>query len=581
MRQAISNYIGVKKETGFNGYIAEDNVYITFESEADLLPEVGNRFLQECVQFLKSNQIESLAIFDEGLTHIMTQVDVPSGISFAAIYVKEPILYIKTMGEGAVHLARGQKHAQLVSGDAIASGQAKPKDLFILAPHTFIQQLNLDTVLALKDFDFTELPHSISVPGVVAIFIHFDDEVLPPVVTLPSYDTPPVQSPQWLLGLKENIRRPYETLRTRTEAAGRKKLSTLVVIFILTIILVWSVGLASKRRGEEIHQKNIKSASEIIGAKLAQADEVAFLNLPSAMTLIKEAKVELGTLKESLGKDTRYGSQIRQLEASITEKENTITRKEEKTSEEFFDLAVDTKGASGALLYRENENLGIVDTRQGVFYMVSLLQKSLDKRSATQLKTAKLIAVSSDTQLVFIPESGVFGVEESALKQLIAKDADWGTITAMSVYNGNVYLLDGGKSSIYKYVPVEDGYSEKQVYLADGENPAIGGARSMAIDSSVYVTTSDGIVKFTSGLRDGFATDFPDRSPSITKVITHNDLSNVYVWDKSKGTLYVLAKNGTFEKEVQSSVLKQAADVTVYSDAAYALIGPKLYKILL
>lgn len=583
MRHAFSNYIGAKRETGFNEYIAEDNIYITLESDFGLSFDAGNQLMQECVQFLRFNHIASLAAFDEGLTRIVTQAHVPPGVHFVAVYVKEPILYIKTMGGGAVHLVRGQKHAQLISGDAIASGQAEPKDLFIFATHTFIQQLNLDTALASKDFDFTKLPHSISVPGAAAIFLHFDDEVSPPAVIPPSYDVPPTpaKSPQWLLGLKEHIRKPYETLRIRTEAAGRKKLSTLVAIVILTIILVWSVGLASKRRSEEIHQNNIQSVSETIQAKLAQADEVAFLNLPSALILIKEAKSELGTLKESLGKDTRYTAQISQLEVSITEKENSITRKEEKTSEEFYDFALDTKGASGVSLYRENEQVGVLDTRQGALYVLSLLQKSLDKNAAFQLKTATFTALSSDVQLVYIPGSGIFSVEDNSLKKRIANDSEWSSITSISSYNGNIYLLDGGKGAIYKYVPVEDGYSEKQVYLASSEDSAISGARSMAIDSSVYVATGDGIVKYTSGLRDGFATDFPDQSPSIAKVIAHNDLTNVYVWDKVKGTLYVLAKNGTYEKEIQSSVLKQATDVTVYANAAYALIGSKLYKILL
>ncbi|MBI3366204.1 hypothetical protein HY041_01075 [Candidatus Roizmanbacteria bacterium] len=101
----------------------------------------------------------------------------------------------------------------------------------------------------------------------------------------------------------------------------------------------------------------------------------------------------------------------------------------------------------------------------------------------------------------------------------------------------------------------------------------------MAIDSSVYVGFSDHVFKFTAGVQDEFKTTFPESNIHLSKVFTTKDLEKVYAWDKEKGSLYVLAKNGTYEREVYSSVLKQTNDLVIFANNAYLLSGSKIYVI--
>ena len=80
----------------------------------------------------------------------------------------------------------------------------------------------------------------------------------------------------------------------------------------------------------------------------------------------------------------------------------------------------------------------------------------------------------------------------------------------------------------------------------------------MSIDSSVYVSTSDGVEKYSGGLMVDFVTAYPEENVIVQKVITNESLQEVYVWDKTKGVVYILGKNGQYQRQVQSAILKNS-----------------------
>ena len=93
------------------------------------------------------------------------------------------------------------------------------------------------------------------------------------------------------------------------------------VFFVLFLILIWSVGLGYRRRTQETAQEKIKLTKNLISQKLDQAEQVAFLNMPSALSLIADSKVEVNKLKKELGvKSKGLGG----LEKMITDTENKI-----------------------------------------------------------------------------------------------------------------------------------------------------------------------------------------------------------------------------------------------------------------
>ena len=71
----------------------------------------------------------------------------------------------------------------------------------------------------------------------------------------------------------------------------------------------------------------------------------------------------------------------------------------------------------------------------------------------------------------------------------------------------------------------------------------------------------------------------PDGNINTTKIFTNKDLEKVYGWDKEKGAIYVVGKNGDYLEQVNSKILSTASDFVVYKNSIYVLQGSKIYKI--
>jgi hypothetical protein len=149
----------------------------------------------------------------------------------------------------------------------------------------------------------------------------------------------------------------------------------------------------------------------------------------------------------------------------------------------------------------------------------------------------------------------------------------------MGIFNGNIYLLDRGKDEIWKYMSVESGFGSKSPYFESGQSIDLSQVNSLTIDGSVYLAGDSIMVKYTSGLRDEFKINLPDGNVNMTRIFTGKDLAKVYSWDKGKGTVYIMGKNGDYQEQVNSKILSTGTDFVVYKDFIYVLQGSKIYKI--
>jgi hypothetical protein len=204
----------------------------------------------------------------------------------------------------------------------------------------------------------------------------------------------------------------------------------------------------------------------------------------------------------------------------------------------------------------------------------------VSKRTSTDIHAATLVGLDANTVFLFIPGKGMYSIDaDNKQKKVIDNDPDWGRITALGIYSGNIYFLDTGKDTIYKYLVSTDGYSNKLSYFSTGKSLSIQNAQSMGINGSIYITLSGSLLKFTSGLQDGFSTTYPDSDVHIAKVITPEDSDHVYTWDKQKGVVYELSKEGTYQRQTKSSIFKTATDIAVVDSTIYSIQGSKVYSV--
>lgn len=599
------SFLGPHAKDMYVSFVAEMNGFCVIELEGADAQEKGSKLITE-IRRIINHEVTNLGELEEHINAAARETNVGVSYSLALGIIKHTVLYVVTRGHGQIYVQRQNKFAQLISGQKGASGYFHEDDLFIFTTNRFTEFVGgpeeLHYVVSNKKLrDITaELSSNVTAEdnSGACVFVSFapqgvplrNDIVLGQKATAGTAKTQSANESSEeeneedrgsrLGGLKNKFVAIWSKLTASGGDDHQSRASFIfkvVAVSLIFVILLWSVILRHSRQQAAETNKKIQTTRELVNQKLTQADDVAFLNLARAMTLISEAKTEVQKLRSEIG--TEPNKELDALEKEISDKENHITKKEDKQYTEFFDLGIDQKDAQGVKLALDGATLSILDTQNSTVYLLDLDKKSLDKRTAGEVKSATQIGSFKDTYLAFVPNKGVFSLAGDKAKKVIEADADWGSISGMALYNGNIYLLDSGKSKIYKYSVIEGGYSPKSDYLKASTDNRLSGGTSLAIDSSVYVSLADSIIKYTAGAEDDFKTSFPDSQATITKIFTDKELDRAYAWDKSKGSLFVLAKNGSYERQVQSAVLSKGDDLVVYGKDAYVLMKNKIYKI--
>jgi len=538
----------IKKETGFSGAISEKDFFLIFLAEEGMTDEQGNQFLTDVKDSLSQEKLDKLSSFEAFLTKKIQKNNLPAGFSLAAAYFKNGVLYLKTINYGKIYLKRKNQFQLLISQNQGASGYPELKDDFILTT----EEIDEET-------DFKKLS-----PVLTAKLIEediFEDESI-------------IKEAQDKLVKKESV---FNNLKELYLQVGKKRTITFITVFLILIIFVWSVVLGYQRRKNSQANERIKLAKELVSQKLSSAEEVAFLNLSRAQLLLSESKQTVAGLK----KDYPKRKEVSELEEAIKNSEEKIFKKEEAKATEFFDLTVDDKNARGDRLYLDDgrQIVSIIDRKRGVLYRLSLEKKSLEKEQKNELKEVNLIASYEDNKYFYIKDHGIYLINNNKITKVLDYDKNWGEIVDMSIYNGNLYLLDRGKDEVWKYLRGEDGFGSGTSYFQAGQAIDLSSINSLAIDGSVYLAGGSVIFKYTSGLRDGFKVDLPEIDYHFDKIFTSKDLEKVYLWDKAKGAIYVVGKTGEYLEQINSDILSKGTDLVVYKDKIYVLMGSKIYRI--
>ncbi|MEK7109742.1 MAG: hypothetical protein AAB876_00815 [Patescibacteria group bacterium] len=556
-KQEIGFYLGHEKADGFSGFVDENNLFLSVEIEAGITPDLGRELTTFIREKISTIQIENLHQFDSFISNIIKEKNFPSGFSLSVGYLKGSIFYLKTVNQGKVYIRRNNKLILLIENNQTASGYILEEDIFIFTFNKFIKLLEGESGLN-KKFDHRLISEAI-------------EEITQELIAKDDQGTAAL-----LLKLKkteEEITRANDfSLKDFYQRFGQQKTLTFITVFILGIILFWSVGLGYIRRSQANNQKKINLTRDLISQKLNQAEQVSFLNISSALSLIADSRDEVKKL-------AGLGEQVKELEKMITDSENKILKKEEKKYTEFFDLTVDDKNAKGEKIYLNDSRLLVSDKTRGVLYELSLDKKSLDKDQSNEIKKSALISLFEEKKYFYVEGVGVYQIVDGKTKKVIENDKNWGKIIDLTVFNGNIYLLDQGKDEIWKYMITESGFGSKSSYFQPGQSIDLSQVNSLSIDGSVYLAGDSVMFKYTSGLRDGFKVNLPDSNVNITKIFTSRDLEKVYEWDRKGGTIYVLGKNGDYQEQVNSKILSTASDFVVYKNSIYVLEGSKIYKI--
>jgi len=568
MDTEYSVYLGQEQKNGFTGFLAEKNFFCIVEIFDGYTVEQGESLMSALAEVAEAD-FDTLTSFDVSIAGVLKRLNVPLDTSVAISYKKESVLYLKTVGTGEIYIQRGRAYEKIIGGNNTAAGSYQKSDMYILTSSFFTDSLK--GVHHIKSFihknqNIREYPELVKQQvgmdddtGAIALFIKMQE-----VAQTSAGNVYP-----------NHIK---EYLKKYTQVSKKNILIGIVIICLA--VLGWSVlnGI-QKRGGISLNSSQAFDTKMTEAEKLIQDGKSKTDLITEGMTNLGDAKKILVALKKIASKNQQAA--INKLEREEAEAESILLKRESKDAKEYTDLASEEKGAVGTKLSLFEDKAFILNP-EGKIYIFALEKKSLEKRKLSKsVSTNSLIGGYEKNVYVFDPNEGISKIDElGKSKMIIPKETQWDTISSMQIYNGNIYLLDGGNNALYKYPVTTDAYGERTSYFK-GSYLDLNSQSTFAIDIAVYVANTNTVEKYTAGIRDEFSFTIPGAAATITKIITHTDQTELYLWNKKDGLLYINGRDGIYKKQIQSPILKEASDIEVYNGSIYLLKGGIIYQIQL
>ena len=301
-----------------------------------------------------------------------------------------------------------------------------------------------------------------------------------------------------------------------------------------------------------------------------------------------EAKNKLDSAKDKLTKALKLkpnDGEAQDLQKQLEQESSSILQASSVSDfPVFLDLDLVKKNFRANRISLSTGKLLLLDPAVKTLVVVDLTKKSNQILAGSeQLKDAALVSLNGGLAFIYSKDKGVLKIDttNSKLSTVAKTDDDWGEVTDIYGFAGNIYLLDPGQ--IWKYLPTAGGYSDKRAYLNKETKADFKGALRMQIESSIYVLKSSGeIVRFTRGDKDNFSYAGLDKGVKDPKsFFVSSDTDNLYLLDSGNSRLLTLTKTGSYKGQMSGDKFAAATDLVVdeAGKKVYLLEGSKIYSV--
>jgi hypothetical protein len=163
------------------------------------------------------------------------------------------------------------------------------------------------------------------------------------------------------------------------------------------------------------------------------------------------------------------------------------------------------------------------------------------------------VITALDTGGVLVSCSPRF-ISDCSAQRLLAVE-NWGIPTAMRIWQGRLYVLDTGRSQLWRYDPTSGTYATIPSEYFSGQNrPTLSNAIDFAIDENgaVYILLSDGtMLKFIRGQQVDFGfASFPETQPltAVNGMYLNTDplFPSLFLLDRANRTVFETSQAGSF-----------------------------------
>ncbi len=230
----------------------------------------------------------------------------------------------------------------------------------------------------------------------------------------------------------------------------------------------------------------------------------------------------------------------------------------------------------------DDQGLVVLDTKVSRLALVDPSKKKGEVVAGQDSLGAARAVATYPTKVEVVSDKGIVECSQigNACAVKVAMDEKIANLVDLGMFGGNIYLLD--RQSLWRYQVTETGFGAAQKWLADSEQPDFSTSQTLAIDGSIWVGKTGGVVeKYVRGVKDNFVLQDLDQ-PLGQKIglYTDEDSDKLYIWDGDNGRIVVVTKaTGVFDSQYKLPQLQETVSFVVDEKAGvlYLLTGSKIW----
>lgn len=496
-------------------------------------------------------------------------------------------------GNLEAYLVRDNKRTDLcsLSEGQVISGIIKEGDRIMMCTKTLDKILQDDLmglerieIENLEDEIASKLPEAENFP-VAAIVVEKEKIIQDvPMVPEPEKSGRVVETTESGVKTKafvQNLGKGIKKTLLKLIPRSKRGMAAIGIFLLLVVIVGMVIGFKNQKQSEIGVKINnyLKTATD----ELNKAEALKETDTSNAVISLNNSKTAL----EQLLKVDPENSEAKALRTKI----DTISPEISKTVivldfPVWLDLNLIKQNFATNRMSLSAGNLLLLDNKNKSLVKINLSTKSQQTLAGKDKIGEAALASLNGAMSFVLSDKGLLRLDSNNSVSVASKpDPDWGNITDLYAFGGNIYLFDkGGVSSpsaqIWKYLPTEAGYSDKREYLKG--KPNLSDEQRMQIDSSVWILKNKvEIIKFTQGVTDFFSYANLDKPiKEISAFFVSSDTESLYVLDQGNNRLVVMDKKGNYQAQYTSDKFSVFIDFIIDEPdkKAYFLDGSKIYS---
>ncbi len=355
---------------------------------------------------------------------------------------------------------------------------------------------------------------------------------------------------------------PAVELKDYNQTESHSKLTFITAIGFL-ILLSISLFISWKKKSENDDQKLIRQTIVSSENKLSTALGLKELDLDKSLELARQAQEDIS---KGMIVDPNNET-LKQLNAQA-EKIISLSGGDKVTPQQFFDLTILGENSSGADLFLDENELWILDPQGKRLTSINISTKKTSLEAGGE--------GIGQAKKVFIINNLIHLSDNESVKRINTNDeheklfsADLSKSSLLSNWGSNFYLVQD--KDIYKYSPVDDGYSSGSSWITGNISFNWDEVASMAIDGNIWLLTKNGaIYKLASGVVDSNI-DLNLNLLQADHLTTSPLTDKIAFLDKENSTLYVITKQGRLSAKMPLE-LEDIRDIAISADGQQIFI---------